>query len=87
MEGLTCGVHREEVVFGQLLFLVEFGDLVADEVSHGVHQTGEGDRPGADATSSRRQHLALPIPSHRVKGKWERDLQIPGSNTQIVIIK
>ena len=86
MEGLTCGVHREEVVFGQLLLLVEFGDLIADEISHGVHQTCEGYRPGADATNSRRQHLALPIP-HRVKGKLERDLQIPGSNTQIVIIK
>ena len=64
---LTCGIHREEVVFGQLLFLVEFGDLVADEISHGVHQTGEGDRSRADATSSRRQDLVLPIPSHRIK--------------------
>jgi len=47
---LTCGVHREEVVFSQLLFAVEFGDFGADGVSLGVHQTGEGDGSRADTT-------------------------------------
>ena len=47
----TCGVHREEVVFGQLLFAVEFSDFGTDEVRLGVHQTAEGNGSRADATN------------------------------------
>lgn len=34
---LTCGVHREKVVFGQLCFAVKFGVFVTDRVRVGVH--------------------------------------------------
>ena len=47
---LTCGVHWEEIVLGQLLFTVEFGDYVTDEITIGIHQTGEGNWSWADAT-------------------------------------
>ena len=47
---LTCGVHGEKVVSGQLFFAVEFGDFVGDCIIIGVHQAGKGDRSWADTT-------------------------------------
>ena len=60
---LTCGVRREEVLFGQLLFAVEFGDFGTDGISLGVHQTDEGNRSRADATK-----VEIKSVSHRMRG-------------------
>ena len=44
-----CRVPREEIVFGQLLFTVEFSHFGAHEIRHGVHQTSGDNRSRADA--------------------------------------
>jgi len=54
---LTGGVHREQIVFSQLLFAVEFGQFRTDEVRLGVHQTTESNGSRADATNRNRVSL------------------------------
>ena len=56
---LTCGVHREKVIPGQLFFAIEFGHLRTDKIRRGVHQTGEGNRSRADAAKYMKIESAL----------------------------
>jgi len=58
---LTRGIHREEIVFGQLLFAVKFGYFGTDEVRLGVHQTAEGNGSRADAANWKLGQPRFPV--------------------------
>ena len=73
---LTRGVHREEIVFGQLLFAVEFGYFGTEKVRLRVHQTAEGNWSRADATNP----VNLDYPAiHRIRAGEERTYKFPAA--------
>ena len=83
---LTCGVHREKVVSSQLFFGVELADFFTDLIRIGVHQTGKGDRPRADAIK-RKLSQGISIWYVAPLRKEREHLLIPGSSPQIIVIK
>ena len=74
---LTGGIHREEIVFGQLLFAVEFSHFGADEIGHGVHQTGERNGSWADAANKKLGQSQHPV--SRCKGQGGRTHEFPAA--------
>jgi hypothetical protein len=76
----TCRVHREKIVFGQLFLAIELSDFRTNNIRRGVHQTSEGDRTRADAS----KWVCVSI---GIASRVREDLQIPGSDPQIVVVK
>jgi len=75
---LTRGIHREEIVFGQLLFTVKFGYFGTDEVRLGVHQTAEGNGSRADAANWELSQPRFPV-VHRIRARKERTYKFPAA--------